>query len=648
MDRVKFYSTYDWACDTNLKKLKEVLDKFNETECYSINDVIEFYNCIKYISNNYYLNDWTAEYVEKLKNKSKSLNKVIGCFLLKIDDNNIISTINDIDYMYREDFWELFDTCKVYNRISDLKFEEILKNRYILETISYFKNIVNHYGNIIRKYLLTYEDSAIILLDKYEIVREHNSKQIYLPKELTNEDKELMLKKYIESKNPNINYLRVIFNMQSTKEMPISAKTRLMAKKKIKEESDKIFDKYSGIVMETLVRFSKNMKNEKEVTMKGQKIDCQYSSAWLEQNTDYPTLLNNFIYLFEFTDIDMRSNFVSKESQLDVFEKHIFIQTRRSYRTGIVFDRLEILSTLQMMVYCKELKRINIRFENIIEWFFKEYLLNEFSIKDYKVNMPSEGSNYLEKCRTTLSELDNILKEYRLVVEDNEIDHELLQISSRPIPFYDIPSKIGNKYIYANSEEYNLITYLFFSNQCMLKHVDGIEEEYNNFFDLIRCEKIKPENCSRYEQNNLNILISKDYIEIDEEGYLKFKNKERIAIFKDLNYNEVVCYWHYPKNYQNEIDKMINEGILKSESTLFSRPEIDYLNYYLNKSEFNNGLDLRNMYIHGTQPNEIKSDKIHETNYMRILKILILAIIKINDDLCTYYDNKNDIPKFQS
>ena len=85
---------------------------------------------------------------------------------------------------------------------------------------------------------------------------------------------------------------------------------------------------------------------------------------------------------------------------------------------------------------------------------------------------------------------------------------------------------------------------------------------------------------------------------------------------------------------------MISEGILKSESTLFSKPEIDYLNYYLNKSEFNNGLDLRNMYIHGTHPNDKESEKIHETNYMRILKIFILAIIKINDDLTTYYDNE--------
>ena len=99
MDRVKFYSTYDWACGTNLKKLEEVLDKFDDNKNYEINDIIEFYNCKKYIDNGCYLNDWTTEYIEKVKNKVNWLIIVIGCFLIKIDDNNIISMIDNIDYI---------------------------------------------------------------------------------------------------------------------------------------------------------------------------------------------------------------------------------------------------------------------------------------------------------------------------------------------------------------------------------------------------------------------------------------------------------------------------------------------------------------------------------------------------------------------
>ena len=65
---------------------------------------------------------------------------------------------------------------------------------------------------------------------------------------------------------------------------------------------------------------------------------------------------------------------------------------------------------------------------------------------------------------------------------------------------------------------------------------------------------------------------------------------------------------------------------------MFSKPEQDYLNYCLNKSEFINSLDLRNMYGHGTQP--FGNENIHHSNYIRFLKLFILIIIKINDELC--------------
>ena len=90
MDRVKFYSKEDWSCGENLKKLEEVLNKFDETKNYDIDDIIEFYNCIKYMDNECYLQNWESEYIEEIKGKMKVLNKVIACFLLNINESNII------------------------------------------------------------------------------------------------------------------------------------------------------------------------------------------------------------------------------------------------------------------------------------------------------------------------------------------------------------------------------------------------------------------------------------------------------------------------------------------------------------------------------------------------------------------------------
>lgn len=107
---------------------------------------------------------------------------------------------------------------------------------------------------------------------------------------------------------------------------------------------------------------------------------------------------------------------------------------------------------------------------------FKEYILDEFKIKNYKINPPSISSKYLEKCRTLLPELESIIKQYNLYIEDGYIDHELLQMSSNPIPYKDIKSKLEKKYIYPNykSQAFNNIDYYFFLiNVCF--HIEKMQ-----------------------------------------------------------------------------------------------------------------------------------------------------------------------------
>jgi len=43
--------------------------------------------------------------------------------------------------------------------------------------------------------------------------------------------------------------------------------------------------------------------------------------------------------------------------------------------------------------------------------------------------------------------------------------------------------------------------------------------------------------------------------------------------------------------------------MIEFENTLFTTEEIKYLNYYLNKKAFSNGMGLRNKYLHGTNSN---------------------------------------------
>ena len=76
---------------------------------------------------------------------------------------------------------------------------------------------------------------------------------------------------------------------------------------------------------------------------------------------------------------------------------------------------------------------------------------------------------------------------------------------------------------------------------------------------------------------------------------------------------------------------------------MFSKPEQDYYNYLFNKSEFDNGLDLRNRYIHGTQ--NVK-EELNKDDYFIFLRMMPLIIIKINEEFCLKYPIDNESNNF--
>lgn len=75
----------------------------------------------------------------------------------------------------------------------------------------------------------------------------------------------------------------------------------------------------------------------------------------------------------------------------------------------------------------------------------------------------------------------------------------------------------------------------------------------------------------------------------------------------------------------------MEKEIVVFENSLLTRNEQDYLDFYLNKSKFINGYDIRNRYLHGTNVND---ENQYESDYYSILKLIIIIILKINDDLC--------------
>lgn len=652
MERIKFYSINDMVSGENLIRIKEIVDNFDENKkYYNINDIIELYNITKYVDTECYKNyklNWSEDDISKIKDVIKKYKGIIARYIKSISNENITTKymeIQDDYYDYREDFFELLEKYKAYENISECIFSELLHTpKVFLEYILRNKNMTYYHGNAIRERF--YEDSeyAEIILDYYEAKHTGDIKTLYFPKELTTDDKEKIIKNYIDSENPNLNYLRLINNIQNRDELSISDKTRLASIKKTKIENDKLFSNSAGIEYGAEVRFSKSQRDVVEFTKEKHIFKYSYDIRWIHENTDFNTLLNNFIHLFGYVDRQMRITLISKESELGTTEKFLGVKSKNEYEIGMTFNIKNMLSILQIIAYYKELNKINIRLEDIIEWFFKTYLPEEFGIQNYFVKMPSKDSTYYEKCKSILPEIDYILKQFNLLVEDGIIDQELLEVSSTSILFEGVKSLIDTKYIYGNdkSQEFNNICYYFFSGQCLLHYTEKYKNKrYTSFYELLLKENVKANDYSGYSERLLNYVIDNGYVFIDSDDYIRVKDKRMITILNDLYNNEVINYWKYPLKYREKMDELIEKDMLLKGSTLFSKQEQDYFNFYLNQRSFNNTYDLRNKYLHG---NKLKDDdeNTHYNNYMLFLKLIILIIIKINDELCVKEDIKKN------
>lgn len=633
--RVVFYSKEDMSASNNLKSAEELLDNYTSNKTFSLNDLLEIYNIKLYFENDLYLLNWTVEVKSKYSEIIEVNWKFLKERLIKIDDSDIESIINDLIYDFKKDFWYLLNQLSAFKKISNSKFVEILNNfnhhiNYILQQ----KGIVEKFDKQIRNFLIDYKKTAEIILSKLE--EKHRFKEapkFFFPKSLTLIDKENIINAYLDNEEANLNYVRLIENCKDTNELKLSAKTRLKAKKKSKELNNQIFENGTSWSIKVQVSLSKDQLEPVKFINNERGLEAIYSESFLDYlEYDVPLFLV-FKKLFGYVDDRNLITLVNKNSELDTMET-IFMESKNAYQTGVVFTKKDFLSSLQLIIFDEYLKRKNNSIENLISSFV-EYLNDYIAPNKLIFNIQNSEISYVEKIRNLAPEYDFLLKQYQTYVDEGEIDIELVQINSTPIRFSQIHSQSDIKYIYIEDNLVLRLKYLFYSNQSHLHYVEPYNSKYNNLYDLLINENVKIDAFKNYQQDEISKLINEGYLKIDEQEYVRINTQILIYIVGELHRNEVVSYWNYDEIIRNELDKMIENKLVKLENTLLTIKEKNYFNYFLNKKEFTNGLDLRNKYLHGTNSfSEIE----HKRDYYTLLKIIILTLLKIEDDILI---NKN-------
>jgi len=630
LNRVVFFSVEDMSGGHNLMKAENLLDNIDLNKEFEINDLLEIYNIKLYFDNNLFLNNWSEKDKTKYKNIIATLWNKVRDFWINIDNNNIVSLIDDIEFRYKNYFWDLINYFKSYKNIDKVIFTSILdKSPNNINYILVNKLVVNHFNNEIREFLINYKNSAALLLAKIEVQKTNKKDEYCFPKSLTLKDRELIISKYLDNDDANLNYVNLILKSKKSNELDLSSKIKLKAKNKVKVLNNEILEKGVSWNVRVQVGISKDQIEPAKFSNENNTLDVSYSEKYLNNQKSDIELFHNFTLLFLYTDDKGLITLISRQNELGTFEK-IMMKSKNEYLIGEVFNKKSFLSQIQIVILNHYLiNQRNKSIEELTSSFIDRYLNENFNI-NFEFKFPSEYSSFFEKIRILAPEFEFLLKQYQSFVDEESINFELIGFNSEPLRFSEIRSLVSRKYVYIKDNLILQLKYYFFSDQSMLYYVEKFKDKYHNFYNLIKNENVKIEDFENYQKDIIQKLIDDKYLFLDKENNVKIEKEIMLYLIGELFKDEVLSYWHYEKEIRYVIDDMIEKDYLNFESTLFTKQEIKYLNFHLNTKEFTNGLDLRNKYLHGTNSS---SENENKNDYYVLLKIIILSLLKIEDDL---------------
>lgn len=624
----------------NLVLAEKAIIKYQNATPSNINDVIELYHIKKLLDNNCRLTAWDDDYLNQLKVQVKDYNGIIAKFFKAISVEQIEVIYESIEWGYRQTFWDIIDQFKMFNIISADVLKRIAQeNTNDFRTILKCRFIVEKFKGIIRDILLSKSDSAHIIIDKY--IARHNSpsdRELFLPSNLTMEDKECIISRYLESDSPNLNYVRLICqNKDEQKNLILSPLVKVKANKLAEKLNDELMNDERTVIVEQKVgiEFS-NIEGIKPCSFKMDNDIPKYTySVRFIKQCDNVQLIANSCYLFNWMNRHFLLELINKNSEVDVLESIAFDMSKNAYPAFNCFLTKNRISLCQLCGYNDILTGMQTSVEQELKKFYEVHLKDKYNYPSLVLNFPNVTDSWLNKCRVLLPELDSVVKQYNTYVEYDEVDIDIIKYS-KPLKVTEGKSLLVNKYFEINKDNIDIsrVLHNMFASGAMLNYVEPYKDKhYHCLYDLLSNENtVSYNNYEDHQKHEIDFLVNQNILKKDDNGLLSLFNIEQTVALQSLWEYHACAYWHYNTEGRNALDEMFTKGWVVKNDNLLTTEERKYFSYCLDNSEFTNGLAYRNHYAHGSTPPK-DNENIHQTAYFTILKLLTILILKIEDDL---------------
>ena len=632
--RVRFYGAGDLAAGWYAPRAAKLAAEFNaEHALTDLMHVLELHNVQQYLEHKLLPSACSEQERDLLVARAPQIRGAVARFFASVDSSNFADIVAEVGHEFHGDLLHLLGRNKAFERCGGETALLALKGSGVhLGEMLASRSLVQAYDTEIRDELLISARGAEYLVRKY--LEKGSGGAIHLPRSFTSTDARNLLERYIDGDEANLNYVRLISTANDNAQAGINAKLRLRAKRRSEELNAKIFEENAGFKTGCELIISDDQEEPfalKVDSSEGSVLRYTYSKRWLDETLDNPSILNNFQHLFGFVDHQTLLTLPAYPSQFGVMERVMGVTGNEEYKVGIVFGNLDASSLLQTHMYWRFLKSNEVDLEQVISWFFEEYLVEEFEMPNFSFAPSEVGGSYLQKVRQLFAEMESVANQFALFVENNELDRDLLTMGSDQVHYKELPSALVGKYIYPSQDEtITGVLHLLFSDQSGLGYIHE-ELQADNAVGLLMRNEVAYADFHDYQKQGVDHLIDLGILE-NAGGNLRFVSVEQLLILRAIFETQAANYYHLSAAGREEADTMTEKGWLTRRSSLLTEAEADYFNYFLNKAGFSNGPNLRNKYMHGSQA-PADSDAAHFKTYLIALRLIVALVIKINDDL---------------
>ncbi|MGM0191849.1 hypothetical protein [Enterococcus sp. AZ147] len=428
----------------------------------------------------------------------------------------------------------------------------------------------------------------------------------------------------------------------------------------------KIVNKYSGEILNGLIyNKEKLFENIRLITERTQRNNKLYFPEGFEQSDFFQGMVNSFIDLLEeknlkhinfidtllnFKDTNFPLNELTR-ARIEQFEKEFWEDNTMKKSSSTFSSKAFIQDQKESVIVNFEDNGITISFDRkTLESLEKDeiltFIIHETFLFD-KYGRLCFLYKTLENENTSI-EVANKKRKDEYDMPFNRNFQNIFEISTIDL--------LLNYFEDKNISIESLFAY-FFNKQILLNYgiegfsMDEIDSNMSyssrNILLAVELESILKQYqlLSKYSEIDLKLLNFMPPLDIGGIGsilkdkYIEVSNEE---IPEDIRFSEIKsmfekCNYVCTKRLPEEaIKKLKGLPSFKQYSTFFSKDEINYLNFTLNNKEFIDSLGIRNAYLHGA--GKVFSEKQHENNYLMLVKMFLIVISKIDEEL--YFDKK--------